>query len=106
MILSTKERLVLSMIMEPQAGRFDALKLIRKFREDLSFSPDEIKDINLRAEENGSFRWDKEITKDVEIGEVTMNIIKKQFQKLDREERLAEDHLDLYLKFVEPAGTA
>ncbi len=106
MILSTKERLVLSMIMEPQAGRFDALKLIRKFREDLSFSPDEIKEINLRAEENGSFRWDKEITKDVEIGEITIGIIRKQFQKLDREERLMEDHLDLYLKFTEPAGTA
>ena len=101
MILSTKERLVLSMIMEPQAGRFDALKLIRKFREDLSFSQDEIKEINLRAEENGSFRWDKEITKDVDIGEITMGIIKKQFQKLDREERLQEDHLDLYMKFTQ-----
>lgn len=106
MILSTKERLVLSMIMEPQAGRFDALKLIRKFREDLSFSQDEIKEINLRAEDGGSFRWDKEIIKDVEIGEVTLNIIRKQFQKLDREERLMEDHLDLFVKFVEPAGTA
>ena len=101
MILSTKERLVLSMIMEPQAGRFDALKLIRKFREDLSFSQDEIKEINLRQEDAGNFRWDKELTKDVDIGEITMGIIKKQFQKLDREERLQEDHLDLFMKFTQ-----
>jgi len=102
MILSIKERLVLSMIMEQQAGRFDALKLIRKFREDLSFSEEEIKEINLRSEDGVGFRWDtdKEVQKDIPINEVVQDMIKKQFQKLDREERLMEDHLDIYGKFV------
>jgi len=100
MILSTKERLVLSMIMEPQAGRFDALKLIRKFRENLSFSESEIKEINLRSEDGVGYKWDKEVQKDVEIGDVVSNMIKKQFQKLDREERLFEDHMAIYEKFV------
>ena len=99
MILTIKERLVLNMVMEQQSGRYDALKLIRKLREDLSFSESEIKEINLRNEDKG-FIWDKEIEKDIPIGEVVMGIIKKQFQKLDREERLMEDHLDIYAKFV------
>ena len=101
MILSTKERLVLSMIMEQQAGRFDTLKLLRKFREDLSFSEAEIKEINLRTEDGTGFRWDKEAKKDVSIDDIVMDMIRKQFQKLDREEKLMEDHMDLYTKFVE-----
>ena len=100
MLLSIKERLVLNMIMEQQAGRFDALKLIRKFRENLSFSESEIKEVNLRSEDGIGFKWDKELQKDVEIGDIVSNMIKKQFQKLDREERLFEDHLDIYAKFV------
>jgi hypothetical protein len=103
MILSVKERLVLSMIMEQQAGRADVLKLIRKFREDLSFSEAEIRQINLKQNDDGTgFVWDpdKGVEKDVPIGEVAMGVIKKQFQKLDREERLMEEHLDLYAKFV------
>ena len=102
MQLSIKERLVLSMIMEPQAGRYDALKLVRKFREDLSFSETEIKNINLKSEDGQGFKWDnKEGTdKDVPINEVVQNIIKKQFEKLDREERLQEDHMPIYEKFV------
>lgn len=106
MILSIKERLVLNMIMEQQAGRFDTLKLIRKLREDLSFSENEIKEINLRSEDGAGFRWDKETQKDIEIGEVVINMIRKQFQKLDREERLMEDHLEIYTRFIEPAGVA
>lgn len=106
MILSIKERLVLNMIMEQQAGRFDALKLIRKLREDLSFSEVEIKEINLRSEDGVGFKWDKETAKDIDIGEVVLNMIRKQFQKLDREERLMEDHMDIFTRFVEPVGTA
>jgi len=101
MILSIKERLVLNMVMEQQAGRFDTLKLIRKLREDLSFSEPEIKEINLRSEDGAGFRWDKEVEKDIPIGDVVMAAIKKQFQKLDREERLMEDHMDIYTKFME-----
>lgn len=100
MELKIRERIVLNMIMEPQAGRYDVLKLIRKLREDLSFSESEIKEVNLRAEEGGSFRWDKEFVKDVEIGEVTMGVIKKQFEKLEKEGKLHETHMDIYEKFV------
>lgn len=101
MILSIKERLILNMIMEQQAGRFDTLKLIRKFREELSFSEPEIKEINLRSEDGKGFKWDKESPKDVLIGDTVMGAIKKQFQKLDREEKLMEDHMDIYTKFVD-----
>lgn len=100
MELKIKDRIVLNMVMEPQAGRYDVLKLVRKLREDLSFSEQEIKEVNLRAEEGGGYRWDKELVKDVEIGEVTMGVIKKQFEKLDKEGRLHETHMDIYEKFV------
>ena len=100
MELKNRERIVLSMILEPQAGRYDVLKLVRKLREDLSFSESEIKEVNLRAEEGGGYRWDKDLVKDVEIGEVTMGVIKKQFEKLEKEGRLHETHMDIYEKFV------
>ena len=84
-------------------------------------SQEEAKEINLRLRDDsmdaecpscktkfqipikggGGYAWDKEVTKDVEINDVISNIIKKQFQKLDREERLQEDHLDLYMKFTQ-----
>ena len=105
MKLSIKERLVLNMIMEKQAGRYDTLKLLRKFREDLSFTEEEIKDINLQSVDGQGFKWDKELDKDVPIGDTVMGVIKNQFQKLDREERLMEDHMDLYSKFMEAATT-
>lgn len=102
MELSVKERLVLSMILEPQAGRYDALKMLRKFREELSFSEDEIKAINLHPEEGLGYKWEpkNEKPKDIEVNDVMLNIIKKQFQKLDKEERLHESHFDLYEKFM------
>ena len=107
MILNIKERLVLSMIMEPQAGRFDALKLIRKFREELSFSEEEIKKIDLRIDEGKGYKWDPErsIEKDIPVGDVVLNMIKNQFLKLEREERLFEDHLDIYSRFVSTEET-
>lgn len=102
MILSIKERLVLNMVMEQQSGRYDTLKLVRKLREDLSFSEDEIKKVSLRTEDGG-FKWDGEIEKDISLSDVMLGVIKKQFEKLDREERLMEDHLEIYGKFMEGA---
>ena len=100
MELSTKERIVLNMIMEPQAGRYDTLKIVRKLREDLSFSEEEIKECGLQARDDGGLSWTKTIDKEVAIGEVAMGIIKKQFEKLDKEGKLHETHLDIYEKFV------
>lgn len=100
MELKIKDRIVLSMIMEPQAGRYDVLKMIRQFREDLSFTAEEIEATNLRNEEKVGYRWDKEISKDVPVGDVLMGIIKKQFEKMEQEGRLHETHLDIYEKFI------
>jgi len=100
MELNVKERIVLNMIMEPQSGQYATLKIVRKLREDLSFSEEEIKETGLEGNQDGGLTWKKSITKEIAIGEVAMGLIKKQFEKLDKEGKLHETHMDIYEKFV------
>lgn len=39
--------------------------------------------------------------KEIEIGEVVKGLIVKTLKKLDKEEKLQEQHMSLYLKFIE-----
>ena len=68
MELSIKERLLLSGVL-PQQGNIATLKIVRQLKEDLSFSEEEFKEINLQKSGEDGFRWDKDISKDIQIGE-------------------------------------
>jgi len=105
MILSVKERLMLLGVL-PNQGDFTTLKIIRKMREDLSFSEEEHKVLNFQNDAaKGTIAWnmetDKGIQKDVALGEKAQEIIKASLQKLNSEKRLLMDHMDVYEKFCE-----
>jgi hypothetical protein len=104
MELSVKERLVLSTILrEKQVSDVVTIKIIRKLREELSFSEEEVKSLDIQVEEESGFvKWDDkaEKPKDVEIGEVATQIIKRMLQRLNKEGRIHEDWLEVYEKFV------
>lgn len=101
MILSVKERLILLSTL-PAQGDITALKIIRKLREDLSFSEDEHKKLKFIQEQDG-VRWDdkEEMPKDIQIGEKAMDIIVDSLKKLNAQKKLSMDHLDVYERFVE-----
>jgi len=109
MKLSVKERLILLGILPPQ-GDIASLKIVRKLREDLGFSEKEQKKIKLiivpgATDQEGGYRWDGEIEKDVEIGEKATDIIVKSLTDLSSKGQLHIDQLDLYEKFVEKEKT-
>ena len=101
MKLNIKERLVLLGVM-PVEGNFLTLKIVRQLREDLSFSEEELKQYKFN-EEQGRITWDEsqEQPKDVPIGKEGKRIIRDALEKLDREEKLREDHVSVFEKFVE-----
>ncbi len=102
MELTIIERLALLPIL-PGEGSFITLKLLRQFKEELSFSEQEHKTLNLRVED-GLTRWNikkqEDGIKEIKIGEVMKNIVKDTLQKLDKQEKLQEIHMSLYEKFV------
>ena len=102
MEFSIKERIVLLFSL-PTEGNITALKIMRKMREDLSFSEEEHKEFKLVIENNKAPTWDYEnqTKKDIPIGEKATDIIKDMLQKLDREQKLTIDHMALWEMFME-----
>lgn len=101
MKLTVMERLSL-LGMLPNEGSFHNLKLIRVARENLSFNDKENKALKFK-QVGEQITWDQEaaIEKEVKLGEMAVDIIKKSLQKLDKEEKLHEQHFSLYEKFVD-----
>jgi hypothetical protein len=101
MLLNTFERLILLNIL-PREGDFTTLKIVRKMREDLSFSEQEHKDLSITIGEKGQVKWKTEADRDVEIsiGEKATDIIVSVLKKLNAEKKLTEQHFSLYEKFV------
>jgi hypothetical protein len=107
MELKTYERLILLNAL-PREGDITTLKIIRKLREDLSFSEAEHKALNITdknpqtGDVDGLVYWNHEadIPKDVQIGEKAMDIIKNTFEMLNKQKKLREEHLDIYERFI------
>lgn len=98
MKLSVKERVVLLSVL-PAQGDLTTLKIIRKLREDLSFSEEEHKELKITQVGENGIRWEREISKDVEIGEKANDVIVNAFKDLDKKKQLHMDHVDIYEKF-------
>jgi len=98
--LSVLERLIVLSIL-PAEGSFANLKLLRIAKENLSFTETENKELNFQ-QVDGQLKWmDGAVEdKDVEIGEVITQMIVKELEKMDDEEKLAADHITIYEKFI------
>jgi hypothetical protein len=100
MILSVFDRLILLNIM-PKEGDITTIKIIRKLKDDLSFSEEDHKALEFKNE-NGNIMWKEEadISKEVEIGEKATDIIADALKKLNKEKKLTEQHVPLYERFI------
>jgi hypothetical protein len=101
MELSTFDRLILLNIL-PKEGDFTTLKIVRKLREDLSFSEEEHKALEFN-QDGGNIQWKQagDVPKNVSIGEKATDLIVEILKKLDKEKKLQESHFTLYERFVE-----
>ena len=102
MNLSVKERLVILSIL-PQEGNRLTWKVQKKLEDDLGFSEEELKTYKLETLENGMVRWDNngEQEKEIEIGEKANDIIVLALSKLNDQNKLRKDHIDIYDRFME-----
>lgn len=100
--LTLSDRLILLDIL-PQTGTYITMKILREFKEQLSFSEEELKNYEIKLEEDGKVSWNPihmTETKDFSIGDTMHSIIKTAFKKLDDEEKLRAEHLELYEMFT------
>jgi len=106
MKLNVAERLqVLELL--PQEGKYAALKALRKARETISLTPQEIKEINYveapaPAGRGVVITWDvdKEKVREIPFDEYITTVIRDVLVKMDKENKLNERTFSLYEKFV------
>ena len=85
----------------PKEGNFVTLRIMRKLREGLSFSEEEIAQYKFKSED-GKMTWTANGTsKPIEIGTQAKILVQDALKALDKEQKLTEDHLSVYEKFVE-----
>jgi len=107
MLLSVFERANIINIL-PKEGNFKTLKTLRKLKEDLSLSEEEVKKWQPSFSEEGIMKWrvlDEEGNQieqdtDIELSELSIELIAEILRKLDSKKQLKEEHFSLYEKFV------
>ncbi len=101
MEMTVLERLMIQNLL-PKEANFLTLKLMRTFREDLSFDEEELKKLNLR-QDGEQVKWNEgiDLVKDVKVGETMQNILVEIMKKLDEDKKLTFEHFSLYEKFME-----
>ena len=100
MKLSVLERILLSQIL-PVEGSFTNLKLLRVAKEELSFTDEENKKLAFQQKGN-TMLWDttKEEILEITLSDVVIKLIQTALEKLNKEEKLTEQHITLYEKFI------
>ena len=102
MKLEVLERILLLNLL-PKEGDFITLKVIRDLQNALSFSEKEIKDLVLETKE-GRVTWkpDKAVEKEIEIGEKATDVIVGALKKLNDDKKLTQEFFSIYEKFIKP----
>ena len=101
MKLTIKDRLILNSIY-PKESNIVNQTLIRDISKKIEIPQDEMKAINLRPKD-GMLLWDEGKGKDIEVkfSALELNLLKGQVDKLDKENKITMDILDLCLKIRE-----
>lgn len=105
MLFTVKERILLLGVLPPTSGSALYLRIIRKLREDLSFSEDEAAALNIH-EQDGMLLFNNGPEKEIEVGPVAVEFIAKSLREMDQSGRLSEDSLGLFERFVEAPAVA
>ncbi len=106
MKLTVKDRIVLVSIL-PAESDFRTMKTVMKLREALLLS--EAEATEFAFENDGtSMKWNAKGNEavEIEVGELAKEVIVKQLKKLDEQQKLTTDHMDVWEKFLPEGGTA
>ena len=96
MKLSVKERLAVPQILPEESNLYTQM-IARNVRNKAEFSPEETAEIGLQAV-GGSLSWSNDKSEDVSFTEEELQLLKDQVEKLDKENKITNDLLDLCLK--------
>lgn len=85
----------------PHEGSFATLKIVQNLRFALAPTEDEYRELEV-AEKDGNISWkpEKDVPKEIPIGEKANDIIVAALKKLDKDGVLTEQELPVYEKFV------
>ena len=100
MVLKLLDRFLLLKVL-PHEGTFVNLKIVQKLKSDLALNEEEFKKYEVK-EENENVVWnpEKDIGKEIPIGEKATDIIVMALKKRDRDGELTEQEIPLYEKFI------
>ncbi len=100
MELKVSDRLILLSIL-PKEGNITTLRIVRDLKDMLGFDTSEYQQLNF--DDNGvRVTWDGgDPSKEININEVAKGIIRTSFKELNNRNKLREEHLPLYERFVE-----
>ncbi len=98
---SVLERLHLGSILRTVQGDITTLRLVRKFREALSFSEEEHKELGLR-QEGAQMVWNQAVhlLKDIEVGPKVRETIATTLMSMSKRQELMSDMLPLCDRFL------
>ena len=100
MKLQILERITLQGLI-PVEGNYITYGLIKQMRTELSFTEKEIKDCKI-IQTGDRITWDdkKDKPKEIEIPETVLSMIVLALEKLEKEEKLNDNNISLYEKFI------
>ena len=87
-----------------QKGDILMIKALRKFREDLSPTPEEVKDYNIKLHEDGRLTWENAVPKEIDVPDILRERVASVLRDLSSREVLGEEHLPLWEKFIGDGG--
>ena len=100
MLLKLLDRFLLLKAL-PREGGYATLKIVQKLRLDLALTEKEFKEYEVK-EDDGNITWnpDKDLGKEIPIGEKANDIIVMSLKKRDKDGNLTEQEIPVYEKFI------
>ena len=102
--LSVLERITLVNLL-PAEGNRVTYKILHDLKSDISFTPEEIKEFEMKVEMvegKVNFQWNaaKVVVKEIEISDPAEKIIVEVLTKLEKEKKINDQNVSLYDKFI------
>ena len=100
MQLSIGERMMILNMLPKQQGDYLAIKAVRQFREELSPTPEEVRDYKIVLHDDGRLTWENAQPIEVEVNDFLRERVASVLRDLSKREVLGEEHLPLWEKFI------
>ena len=85
----------------PEKGNLTTIRIVRRLREELSFSEEEHAQAEMKNLDDGLLAWKEGVVPDktLEIGPQAAGVIRDALEKLDKADELTTEHLALCDEF-------